>query len=137
MRTNKKLIFILSIVFISSYFISGCGKNNDEIGVGPVKNISIGRLDKSLSETGKNLFETKCFTCHRIEAVLMGPPLKGITKKRKPEWIMNMILNPEQMIKENKYAKELYSQYRTQMTYQNLSEDDARAILEYFRLIDN
>jgi hypothetical protein len=49
---------------------------------------------------------------------------------------MNMILNPVQMTKENEAAKQLLNQYLVQMTYQNVSEDDAKAILEYFRDVD-
>jgi hypothetical protein len=50
---------------------------------------------------------------------------------------MNMMLNPEQMTKENPTAKQLFAQYLTQMTFQNVTQDDARAILEYFRSLDN
>jgi hypothetical protein len=46
---------------------------------------------------------------------------------------MNMILNPEQMTKEDPVAKKLFVEYLTQMTFQDVSEDDARAILEYLR----
>ena len=27
--------------------------------------------------------------------------MTGITKRRTPEWIMNMIMNPDEMVKEN------------------------------------
>jgi hypothetical protein len=59
-----------------------------------------------------------------------------VTKRRAPEWIMNMILNPDKMTKENAAAKELLATYMTQMTNQNIAEPEARKILEYFRSID-
>jgi len=50
---------------------------------------------------------------------------------------MNMILNPQQMTQENPTAQELFATYLVQMTYQDVTQDDARAILEYFRSIDD
>jgi hypothetical protein len=50
---------------------------------------------------------------------------------------MNMMLNPQQMTQENPAAKELFATYLVQMTFQDVSHDDARAILEYFRSVDS
>ena len=80
--------------------------------------------------------QEKCASCHKLDDKLVGPPLKDVTKRRKPEWILNMILNPEQMTKENAAAKQLLGQYLTQMTFQNVSINDAYAILEYLRVQD-
>ncbi|MDH3321965.1 MAG: cytochrome c, partial [Flavobacteriaceae bacterium] len=55
------------------------------------------------------------------------------TERRSPEWIMNMILNPEVMVVENETAKQLLIEYSAPMANQSLTEDEARAILEYFR----
>ena len=49
---------------------------------------------------------------------------------------MNMILNPDQMTKENAVAKQLFAEHLIQMTFQNVTQDDARAIYEYFRVND-
>lgn len=139
MEKIKVLIVVLFItsITISAILISGCGENTDEIGIGPVKSITLGAVDKNLADKGKGIFDIKCVACHKFDSKLVGPPLKDVTKRRKPEWIMNMMLNPEQMTKENPTAKQLFGQYLTQMTFQNVTEDDARAILEYFRSLDN
>lgn len=134
----KKVVSIIVFFAALVSFLSGCGSGSSEdIGVGPVKKLTIGAIDKSLGEKGKVIFDQKCVACHKFDSKLVGPPLKGVTQRRKPEWIMNMILNPEQMTKENTTAKQLFGQYLTQMTFQNVTEDDARAILEYFRTIDS
>ena len=138
MEKIKNLFFIpilTSITFLV-FFISGCGENTDEIGIGPVKSITLGAIDKNLVDKGKQIFDMKCVACHKFDSKLVGPPLKDVTKRRKPEWIMNMILNPEQMTKENSTAKQLLGQYLTQMTFQNVSINDAYAILEYLRVQD-
>lgn len=44
-----------------------------------------------------------------------------------------MILNPSEMIQKDPIAKELLAKYPTPMPFQNVSEEDARAILEYLK----
>ena len=102
-------------------------------GVGPITSISLGEIDPVLAEKGKALFTNKCTACHKIEKRFVGPALKGITEKRTPEWIMNMILAPEKMVAENAEAKKLLAEYLSPMANQSLTEEEARAILEYFR----
>ena len=46
-----------------------------------------------------------------------------------------MILNPEQMIKEDPIAKAQFEEYGSIMLNQRLSEQQAREILEYLRTI--
>ena len=49
---------------------------------------------------------------------------------------MNMILNPEEMIKEDPIAMELLAEYASPMTNQNLTEEEARQVVEYMRTIE-
>lgn len=102
-------------------------------GVGPIKEITLGEIDEALVATGEALYKAKCTACHKISKRFVGPGLKGITERRSPEWIMNMILNPEVMVVENETAKQLLIEYSAPMANQSLTEDEARAILEYFR----
>jgi hypothetical protein len=71
-----------------------------------------------------------------MDEKVVGPALGGVTKRRTPEWIMNMILNPEEMTKQDPTAQALLAEHLTQMTFQNVTEKEARAILEYFRKTD-
>jgi hypothetical protein len=49
---------------------------------------------------------------------------------------MNMILNPEVMIKKDPIAKKLLDEFDgAPMANQNLTEDQARQVLEYFRTL--
>jgi mono/diheme cytochrome c family protein len=123
--------------FVFSFVIAGCSSQDEEIGIGPVKEIKLSAIDKNLVDKGKQIFDTKCASCHKFDTKLVGPPLKDVTKRRKPEWIMNMILNPQQMTQENPAAKELFATYLVQMTFQDVSHDDARALLEYIRALDD
>jgi mono/diheme cytochrome c family protein len=78
-----------------------------------------------------------CSACHKIDQRVIGPALAGVTKKRTPEWIMNMIMNPNQMVKENAQARKLLAEYISPMANQNLTEEETRFVLEYFRRNDN
>lgn len=111
---------------------------NDGKGVGPVKSVDVGAgINASMAEKGKTLFEAKCTACHNFsEDKKVGPGLAGVTERRKPEWIMNMILNPEKMVQEDPIAKELLAEYLAPMANQSLTEEEARQILEYFRQND-
>lgn len=102
-------------------------------GIGPITSIELGEIDQNMADEGKAIFSLKCTACHKISKRLIGPALVGITERRSPEWIMNMILNPEVMVAEDPIAKKLLAEYIAPMANQSLTEQEARKILEYFR----
>ncbi|WP_299823842.1 cytochrome c [uncultured Pontibacter sp.] len=111
---------------------------DDGKGIGPVSSIEVSaEIDDALAAEGKSIFESKCSACHQLtDQKVVGPGLLGVTEKRKPEWIMNMVINPEEMTKKDPTAKKLLAEHLTQMTNQDIAEKDARAILEFLRLND-
>lgn len=104
-------------------------------GVGPIKELTLtSEIDEQLAAKGKGIFDNKCSICHKLDIRFIGPSLAGITEKRSPEWIMNMILNPEEMVQKDPLAKEVLIEFNgAPMANQGLSEDEARSILEYLR----
>ena len=102
-------------------------------GVGVITSVTLGEIDPTMVAEGETIFKAKCTACHKISKRFVGPGLKGITERRPPEWIMNMILDPELMVKENEIARQLLIEYSAPMANQNLTEEEARKILEYFR----
>ncbi|HSI69227.1 MAG TPA: cytochrome c [Gillisia sp.] len=107
-------------------------------GIGPIKTMNISEeIDAEMATRGAELFKNMCSACHKMDKKFVGPEVGGVTERRTHEWIMNMILNPEQMIKEDPIAKKLLIESNMAvMANQNLKEDEARAILEYFRQYD-
>jgi cytochrome c len=107
------------------------------IGIGPISHIELAStIDQSLAATGKEVYNLKCTACHKVDEKFIGPPPAGIMERRSPEWIMNMILNPEEMIAKDPVAIKLLAEYNfAPMANQSLTEDEARAILEYFRTL--
>jgi mono/diheme cytochrome c family protein len=132
-------IIVLSVL---TYIFVACGSGGDkpadgiDRGVGPIQSLKVSpAVDMTLAAEGEKLFVSKCSACHKLDVKYVGPPLRDVTKRRSPEWIMNMILNPDKMTKENETAKELLGKYMTQMTNQNVAQNDARALLEYLRSV--
>lgn len=106
-------------------------------GIGPVDEVELPKeVDQQMAVKGQEVFEQMCVACHKIEERYIGPAMVGVTERRKPEWILNMILNPEEMIEKDPTAKALLAEYSAPMANQNLSREQARQLLEYFRLID-
>lgn len=107
-------------------------------GVGPITNVVLPEtIDMAMVEEGKNLYKTKCSACHKVDKRFIGPSPIGILKRRSPEWIMNMILDPEGMVKNDPIAKQLLIEFNgSPMANQSLTEEEARKILEFFRTLD-
>ena len=144
---NKLLLISITLIF----FTLGCGdkqKNTQsedkgaieqtamdpmkDKGVGPIKDISLPEaIDEAMVVKGKEVFEAKCTACHKPDKKYIGPAPKGVLERRTPEWVMNMMLNPEVMIEKNEIAKQLLMEYNgAPMANQNLTEEEARSILE-------
>ena len=104
-------------------------------GVGPIKSMTLpSEINQQMVTEGKAIFRRLCSACHRVGKKFIGPDVKGILNKRTPEWVMNIILDPEGMVKNDPLAKSLLKEYNgSPMVNQNLTEKQARAILEYIR----
>jgi hypothetical protein len=91
-------------------------------------------LDQSMVTAGKATYEMKCQSCHRLtEEKLVGPGWKGVTQKRQPAWIMNMITNVDMMLETDPEAQKLLELCLVRMPDQNLTKDEARQVIEFMR----
>lgn len=147
------------LLVLTSFFYFNCGsenkpetdqKNHDsmghehhglsdfelENGIGPIKQkIDLPPLNKTLAKDGEKIFSEKCASCHKLDERYVGPAKRDILKRRTPEYVMNMILNPEEMSKVHPEAKKMLAEYLTPMPFQNVTVEDAQKLLEYFRLV--
>lgn len=108
-------------------------------GIGPVTEpVSLGEeINKELVTQGEKVFRTKCSACHKMDQDYVGPPLGSVLDKRTPTYVMNMILNPVEMTKKHPEARKMLAQYMNQMTFQNVTREEARAIVEFLRTQNN
>jgi cytochrome c len=149
----------LSILVVTITFLTSCGdksKKNDsnqsdaqqelqevaEVdpmenkGIGPVKSVTLAaEIDQEMAKKGEEIYVQMCSACHKPDKRFIGPAPLGILERRTPEWVMNMILNPQEMVEKDPIAKALLAEYLSPMANQNLTEEQARAVLEYFRTL--
>jgi hypothetical protein len=107
-------------------------------GLGQVKNVTLNTpLEQDRVKRGISIYEMKCSACHKLDDQrVVGPGWKDITKRRKPEWIMNMITNVDMMLDQDPEAQKLLELCLMRMPNQNMSIGDARDVLEYMRQND-
>lgn len=106
-----------------------------EQGIGPIRDMELSAVDPELAAEGETAFVTKCSACHKIEDRYVGPRLGTVLDRRRPEFVMNMILNANEMVKEHPVVQEMLGQFYTPMPVQVTDPDEARAILEYLRSV--
>ena len=94
-------------------------------------------LNKDWVTTGKATYELKCLACHKLsDEKLVGPGWAGVTKRREPVWIMNMITNVEMMLEKDPEAQKMLEECLVRMPNQNITQEDARKLIEFMRSND-
>ena len=148
----KPVIAILS--FIAIFILFSCGgdsapekKENpfikDQVeaakpnpkGIGETTHVDLtDPMDQAMIENGKGIYEMKCSACHKLtDQRVVGPGWAGVTNKRRPEWIMNMITNVDVMLDEDPEARKLFEECLTRMPNQGVAVEDARGLVEFMR----
>lgn len=156
----KKLIVISSLVLAA--FLSSCGGGEEKNANKPMSPSEMGKakpkdppsydpnrgegkftdeslalsdkIDAAEAAKGESLAKVKCFSCHKVtDEKLVGPGWKGVTTRRKPAWIMNFITNPDAMLDKDPAAQSMLEICLVRMPNQNLTDDEARQILEFMR----
>jgi mono/diheme cytochrome c family protein len=107
-------------------------------GIGAVKNVTLKTpLEQERVSRGLAIYEMKCQACHKLtDQRVVGPGWKDVTKRRQPEWIMNLVTNVDVMLDQDPEAQKLLELCLTRMPNQNVSIGDARDILEFMRSND-
>lgn len=154
MKTIKYTALMLVILIMAACGDSGTKESNDaqkevdapaekEVsetikmgkGVGAFTEVEVtDPLNEEWVERGEAIYDMKCSACHKLtDQRVVGPGFEGVTNRRKPEWILNMITNVDVMLEEDPTAQKLLEECMTRMPNQNIKPDDARKILEFFR----
>jgi len=106
-----------------------------EQGIGPIRDLALADIDAALAAEGEEAFLLKCSACHKVEERYIGPELAGVLARRRPEFVMNMMLNANEMVARHPGVREMLAEYFTPMPVQGIDEPEARAILEYLRSV--
>ncbi len=153
---KMKKLTTLGALTLFGLFIASCGddasKGNQpansnniaasnydtKLGQGKYKDVKLDeKLNESMADAGNKTFTAKCSACHKLtEEKLVGPGWKGVTSRHLPPWIMNFITNTDEMINKDPAAQAQLEICLVRMPNQSLSDDDARALLEFMRKND-
>src|SRR5688572_21141979 len=89
--------------------------------------------DPALISAGDALFKNNCASCHALDEVVVGPALRGVTKKRNQAWLINWIKNSSKMVQSgDKEAVAIFNEYqKQQMPSFAFSDDEIKSILAY------
>lgn len=159
MNTYNTRIFFSLATMLMIFFFFACGgdtkesdtgqseiKNTNESGLsdwelengfGPVKKkLNLDPIDKTMATEGEKIFESKCATCHKLDERYTGPAQRNVLQRVTPEFFMNTVLNPDENLEKHPHSQKMLAEYMTKMTNQNVTLKDARALLEYFRVLD-
>jgi cytochrome c551/c552 len=127
---------------------AGCGGKSEPKGDGSGSGATVSQYDggprageypvePAMASRGEGLFKTKgCIACHAYGKRLTGPDLKGVTQRRTALWMENQILHPEIMTHSDPISKQLLATYMVQMSNQGLKPDEAKAVIEYLKKLD-
>lgn len=156
-RTSLRLAVALSFAAAVAFSLTGCGSKEaaeksakespsptelaapqPEIHGTEIKSVEITNpLNQQWVAAGKATYEMKCLSCHKLTAEkLVGPGWAGVTKRRSPVWIMNMITNVDMMLAKDEEAQKLLELCLVRMPNMNVTTDEARQLLEFQRSND-
>ena len=128
--------FLIAALLLLS--IPACGGESSEESDSAQSNAQqeSGLTEFELAAQGKKVYEAKCTACHKPHERYIGPASDDILDRRSPTFIMNMIMNPDEMTKKHPEGIKMMQEYMAPMPYQNVTIEQARAIVEYFRTLD-
>lgn len=149
----------LSVILFLAVMAAACGSNNAKSGADPYdaksgsgenpsydpnrgegkfKTIDLGAtLDEAKAGNGEKVYSVKCSGCHKLtDEKLVGPGWKGVTSRHDPVWIMNFVTNTDAMLNKDPKAQAQLEICLVRMPNQNLTDDDARNLVEFMRRND-
>lgn len=148
---QKTILFAIAVFTLFTLTKCGSNKQPDDAnqsaetkkdtankGIGAFKEVQLNHPpDESMVGKGEPIYSSKCIACHKLtDEKLVGPGWKGVTDRRTPEWIMNFITNTNVMLDSDLVAQQLMVVCVARMPNQNLSNEEARNVLEFMRKND-
>ena len=123
-----------SVLFAQDEPLSEDGTVSQETVQGPEESSVESEPASGDAAAGKELFNSLCAACHKLDNKSIGPPLRGITDRREKEWLVKWIHNSSALIESgDEAAVEIYEEYNqvAMPPFPQLSEADIDNILAY------
>ena len=87
-------------------------------------------------QQGKNIFATRCASCHAINKDLTGPALAGVDQRHTLDWIINFVHSSQTMVKAgDKQAVALFEKFNKipMPDHPDLKAEDIKDIVAYIK----
>ena len=92
-------IFILSAAFLLTFSLNSIAQNATPAAA-PVVDAAVAAPASGADPVkGKELFNSNCAACHKLDAKMTGPALRGVAQKYDMAWIYKWVRNSSDMIK--------------------------------------
>ena len=132
---KSSIFFIIAVLFFS------CTSEEEELklsknpyGIGSVQKLELAPINDSIMKLGAELFKVKCAQCHTMEYKNTGPDISDLLAYRKKEWVVNFLLNKEEMLQRDSLALITVQKYDSICSANITNETEALHLLEYFRI---
>jgi len=134
MNINK-----LGYIFLFFLASISCNSENKKIeqsiyGIGSYTKLELLPINDSIMRIGIETFNLKCASCHTMEYKNSGPDLSDLLARRQPEWLMNYLLNHQEMLEKDSITIRIDKKFETNCIVNLADENEALAILEYVRM---
>ena len=130
-------IYIFSLAIMLNFSVKSFSQ---ETAPAPKADIAVAKVDAPASAAsgdpvkGKELFNSNCAACHKLDAKSTGPALRGVSEKHPIDWIYNWVHNSAALIKSGDAAavKVYEENNKVNMTaFPQLSTADIDNIIAY------
>ena len=129
-------IFIFSAAFLLTFSLSSIAQNAVPAAA-PVADVAAAPAAANSGADpvkGKELFNTNCAACHKLDAKMTGPALRGVAQKYDKAWLYKWIHNSTALIKAgDAQAVKISTEYNgaVMTAFPQLSEGDIDNIIAY------
>ncbi|HSP83226.1 MAG TPA: c-type cytochrome [Gillisia sp.] len=135
-RHSATRVLVLSISIFLSFTPLVLAQDSIPAGDEPQEEVAAATGAEATGDAaaGKNLFNSLCAACHKLDGNSIGPPLRGITERRDLEWLQKWIKNSQALINSGDAdAVAIYNEYNqvAMPPFPQLSDIDIDNILAY------
>jgi mono/diheme cytochrome c family protein len=136
LRSLPHLLLALFLTFAGTHRASAQGEaaTVTKAGVEPAAAApAAGGGDATAIAAGDALFKNNCAQCHSVHDKVVGPALKGLSKRRPISWIIPWVKNSSKMVASgDEYAVKIFNEYaKQQMPSFQLSDKEITSIVAY------
>jgi len=87
------------------------------------------------NEMGKEIFLSRCGSCHNVNKTLVGPALAGVDQRHSIDWIIKFVQSSQTLVKGgDKEAQALFSKFNIVMPdHPDLKEQDIKDVVAYIK----